>query len=422
MSWSYPDWFMVEKETSRIISRLSSIKELSFYLHNPDRFVRRLAIIQIGRLALKDGIGCLAEVVENHDEDLTNREFAAWAIKAISVSQSENIYLNNRLLTHYTGQERLEQVSGQVLIHDPGHNIEIEFRTPEHIKEMLSGHFAESHKDFIIEDSFSWETWFYSLTSAFKKQILNAFTIIQDVPARLFKKLIDLKHRFFKNLVNMTRKIMPANKPPKNPNTILHSFNTKHRNTCLKMLSHIQAGFIKKLVSGTKFLGQKLLLVSRYPFFFIRSHKLVSVFLLVPLTVLTLNIPWVGNAFEKHTNISVAEVNQIVYNIPAHFLTMVSEGASDLLNTSDTDYSYNITTDNHQTREKAFIVTAKNGLSLRSKPSALNSKIVEVMGYQTKAQFLNSHKTDGQGIVWYKLQTPSGKTGWANSKWLKEWR
>jgi hypothetical protein len=102
----YPEWYKIEKETEKTISKLSSLRELSFYLRNPDEYIRRLAIIRIADIKLKDAIEILKETLDDRVESQINKELAAWAIKVISHKWDIDLFISHKLLNKYSGSER----------------------------------------------------------------------------------------------------------------------------------------------------------------------------------------------------------------------------------------------------------------------------------------------------------------------------
>ncbi|WHH61076.1 HEAT repeat domain-containing protein [Petroclostridium sp. X23] len=115
----YPEWYLVERETEKTIKKLTTLEELRFYLGNSDEYIRRLAILRMNELKLKDAIQYLEELLDDHLENTKNKELAAWTIKAISMKWNIDLFINHRLLNRYTGDENLEQIAGVHIVGSP---------------------------------------------------------------------------------------------------------------------------------------------------------------------------------------------------------------------------------------------------------------------------------------------------------------
>lgn len=91
-----PQWYKVERETEKIISKLSTIPEIAFYLKNPNEYIRRLAILRLSQLRLKDSINVLNEILEDPLENQNNKELSAWVIKLVSSKWNIDLLLNSK--------------------------------------------------------------------------------------------------------------------------------------------------------------------------------------------------------------------------------------------------------------------------------------------------------------------------------------
>ena len=368
---NYPDWFRVEKDSAKIILQLSSIRDLAYYLRSPEQFIRQLALLRVGQLKLKEGISYLSEIIENHDESPENRELAAWSIKAISVRWGENFYINNRLLTHFTGEETLEDILGHIEIKDAEFPLNISFDFPQNNSPDILKSCIDFSSDFIIDEPFPWKRWLISLFTAAIAGSFDIYKLVKTSPEKIFSNLNKL-------------------------------FISKCK--ALKKLRLLPAFFSLPLMAA-------------------KYYKFLIFLLAAALIILVLNVPSLREPIQKNTSIKVAWVTQLIRSLSSEFLAMVSEGASDLLNTQG--QSPNVPKTDvllPKLPSSFFIVTAKNGLSLRLKPKDSSPRISALMKYQTKVTYHGTEATDSNGIKWYKIETQDGKSGWANSKWLKEWR
>lgn len=417
MPINYPNWYKVEKETFRIISRLTSVKELSFYLRSPELFIRRLAILRMGELQLKEGLVYLTDILENHSEDQTNRELAAWAIKVTSMKWNEDIYITNRLLTHFTGNETIEDLLGSSEVKTPSYAPELNFNVPPSNSMDIIKNYVEFNNDFIIEDTFSGKEWFDACYKTSKERFYDSYKLVLSSPGKLFSDVYTFFASKVKTFGTNANKIGSKIKIQK---TKPKAVKSKHQNP-LTSFPHISTNFIHSLQPKLLQIGRNSLWVIGMPFRFARTHKILTSFSMLMLFMFAINIPWISKPLEQHTNIKPNEINQIIYGLGNQFLTMVSEGAADLLNSGKEtqEVSKPQTKSSSQANLKVYIVTSKSGLSLRAKPSATSARIGSLMDYQTKVIYMNQEQKDQNGSIWYMVKTPDGKVGWASSKWLK---
>ena len=419
---SCPEWFKVEKDTLKIISYLTSIKELSFYLRSPDPFIRRLAILRVGALQLKEGIGFLTEMVENHSELETNRELSAWALKTISFKYDENLYVNNRLLTHYTGEETLEEVSRCIKINMPNYDLSYEFIIPENNTIDIIKNYVEFNNDFVIEDPFQWTNWFYSLHIAVNQKLKDTRLAIKTFPRKVMSGIGVLWIYLIKLFTSKNDDLRSKVKIKK----ITNHPKKKSKSHLSKRFQISMGKKVKSLALIVLHLGKNVLFFIIYPLRLIKMHKAVTSLIVISFFMLSLNVPWLSGSIEEHTNIKTSRINHFIHNISSQFLTMISEGASDLLNTQNNNINtsesnlHNKVTD--LSPQSFYKVTAKSGLVLRSQPSAPNSEVLSSIEYNTKVVYLETSEKDQQGRIWFLVKTPDGKVGWAYSNWLKEWR
>ncbi len=78
-----PEWFRIGKDACQVIGKLTSAKDLAFYLRHPEAFIRLLAIRRTAVLLLSDAVPLLAKILDDPLENEQNLDEAAWAIKRI---------------------------------------------------------------------------------------------------------------------------------------------------------------------------------------------------------------------------------------------------------------------------------------------------------------------------------------------------
>ncbi|NTV91677.1 MAG: hypothetical protein HGA22_15180, partial [Clostridiales bacterium] len=110
--FSLPEWYTAERDTAKAIGRLDSVKELNYYINNPDDAVRRLAILRLSVLKPKDIELALRGVLDNPLESEANKELAAWAIKSSALKWNKDVLLSSRYLSRFTGEEKFDELFG----------------------------------------------------------------------------------------------------------------------------------------------------------------------------------------------------------------------------------------------------------------------------------------------------------------------
>ena len=419
---NYPEWFRVEKDTFKIISYLTSVKELSFYLRSSDPYIRRLAILRVGALQIKEGISHLTEIIENHSELETNRELSAWALKTISLKWNDNLYVNNRLLTHYTGKETLEEVSRCISINLPNYNFSFGFIIPENNTMDIIKNYVEFNNEFVIEDPFRWTDWFDSLHMAIKQKLKNTQLAIKAFPQKVMAGTGGLWKYVAKSFTSKNDDLGSKVKIQK----ITNHPRKKSKSHFSKRFQFSMGKKVDYLTVIVLSLGKNVLSFIIYPLRLIKTHKAVTSLIVISFFMLSLSVPWISVSIEEHTNIKPSKITRFIHNISSQFLTMISEGASDLLNNQSNNINNLQDSPNNTIAsanpQKFYIVTARRGLVLRSQPTASNSKVLSTMEYNTKVIYLETNEKDSQSRIWFFVKTPDGKVGWAYSNWLKEWR
>ncbi|MBP7177225.1 MAG: hypothetical protein KBA53_13550, partial [Thermoclostridium sp.] len=103
-----PEWFQVELQTQKTITRLSGVHELLFYLNNPDEYIRHQAVMRLGQLGGKEIITPLNKIIEDSLEITLNRELAAWILKSTGLIGNDDYFIGNNYLDRFTGNEKLK--------------------------------------------------------------------------------------------------------------------------------------------------------------------------------------------------------------------------------------------------------------------------------------------------------------------------
>jgi len=206
MDLYYPEWYKVEKEAKEVIADLSDLKDLTFYLHNPNPYIRRQAILRLNELKLLDSLNILEEILNNPSEDITNKELAGWIIKAISLEHRLDLLISSPIVDKYSGQEKYQDLVNIEIIEPPIMGV-FSLNLPPLYSQL------DIEEDYLIRDqevdfqtSFTIGKW-YSLWKAdfLKKSGL----FLKNIPTHLGNFFLKLMHLlWFKFLKKIFYKII----------------------------------------------------------------------------------------------------------------------------------------------------------------------------------------------------------------------
>ncbi|MEL7563583.1 MAG: hypothetical protein AAGU27_01680 [Dehalobacterium sp.] len=153
----YPERYILERETEKTINKLSRVKELKFYLQSPDQYIRRLAILRVRDLKLKDALSMLEEILDNPAESQINKELAAWSIKSICVKWNIELFISNKLIYQFTGREKYHEIY-RVNIKDTSPELKCDF-APITSKLGITDDQNLQNQEINIETYFSFQEW-----------------------------------------------------------------------------------------------------------------------------------------------------------------------------------------------------------------------------------------------------------------------
>jgi len=102
---SYPEWFRLGKDASKIIDKLDKMKDLEFYLKHPEPFIRLLTMRRLSILLLPDAIPFLEKVMDDPIENKQNIDEAAWTLSRIVHYKGITWFRNNEKTKQYKGTE-----------------------------------------------------------------------------------------------------------------------------------------------------------------------------------------------------------------------------------------------------------------------------------------------------------------------------
>ncbi|HEY9060244.1 MAG TPA: SH3 domain-containing protein [Pseudobacteroides sp.] len=444
----YPQWYSIEKETGKTIDKLTNTKELAFYLKNSNEFIRRLAILRINHLKLKDSINVLMEVMDDLLESDINKELAAWTIKSIISKWGLELFINHRILNKYTGNEKTLGIMSLKIEDKWSDSLKFEF-SETFLKDELESDTENlrQNEDLQLEFNFSPKEWFLVLSEQIAKNIRDNWMRVPGIVVRLLRKLAALiipiliilpvkaVFRGFNRLIQVIK-----NKS-RSKNYTNHSKNKTDSDFSINLLDSTaarkpyrdirdqKAGFME-LMKNAAFnvvyvILTPLRLVLRY-----RKWELAVLVLLYLFFTYT----YPGRVFvHKYTGMDLQEkqsqvlkysktaVNNMVFKAEGIFKSLynsviiASPEPAQVIEKTPVPHS--------QSKQLKFIVTAKKGLNLRQAPDSTSNKpAIGLLKYNSTVVYLNKSQTDKNGVKWYLIKATNGKQGWASSKYLKEIR
>ncbi|MGI6685613.1 MAG: hypothetical protein ACOX47_09140 [Bacillota bacterium] len=159
-SAKFPEWYRLERETEKTIKKLSRIEELRFYLRSPDQYYRRLAILRVKELNLKEAISYLEEILDHDAESQMNKKLAAWCIKSICLKWNLEVFISHKLFYQFSGRETYQEMY-LINIEDACSSLHI--RLPSLSLSSRLG-LAENanrlpEEEFSFDTSFSYQEW-----------------------------------------------------------------------------------------------------------------------------------------------------------------------------------------------------------------------------------------------------------------------
>ncbi len=428
---TYPEWYRIERESEKIIGKLTSIKELSFYLRNSDEYIRRLAILRIAEIKLKDAIELLKEILDDRIESQINKELAAWAIKSISLKWGIDLFIGHKLLNKYSGSERTIDIN-KVTMPDGDSSVKFEFTTS-----LISSELELENEDFRHSEDidfampFSVKEWFSEWVKEFSQ---TARTVFVNLPGLLIKFMARLAVLIVRKiLINASRTLWHG---------ILRCYaGFKNRPEKHKSISAVEPGKYGRTTFDEKVTPLEPVKNALYRFIYIVLAPVRLIIKHRRFSIATFLVIYLSLAYTsygkivtyKYAGLDLVDMQNRVYASTKELLGYAGNELKGILstgqpgNTLDTTSSettsLNITQSGEsKTPDKLeYRVTAKTGLNVRKEPSAVSEKVTsKMLTYNSTVTYLGKSQKDSAGKLWYFIRTPDGKNGWVYTKWLEK--
>ena len=453
-----PEWYRNERETGRIIEKLQSVKELDYYLRNPDEYIRRLAILRLQKLTDKDCVNFLRELIDDPIESEENKYLAAWILKKLIKKRIGDNFLSNRYLDSFDGSESFEELF--IIEQDDLYPaIEFDFTSSQSYSDIqLDSKEIVLERDAFFESDFDLKKWFSTFWSRLMK---NSLSILCKVPAFIIKlpvhigrsamaffkkqsdkrqsekKQSDRKHSTQLNMeiinpdIINTEMINPKirNREISNPKIKYSKANhlkIRRKNEGRNIKMNMFFDFTKKCLFY-------IFYILFFPIRFANKHKLAIICSLLAVYSLLAFTDYGRAITNKYWDIDLKEVqNSTIQKAKDYYTYALSEfnkltginewkqAESDnqlkLSNINNTDPS-NSTPENRV----QYSVIAQKGLNIRELADATSKKVGDnSIAFGSVVIFLSESKTDDSGTTWYYVESKDGRIGWVAAKYLKE--
>lgn len=455
-----PEWYVNERKTEKIIDKLATMKELDYYLNNPDEFIRRQAIIKLSSLKLKDSENKLREILDDPLESNDNKNLAAWALNAVYLKLKTEILINNRYLSRFTGKETLNELY-PVTYEDNQQSISFNFSSnPECLQLPTAQDELLGIRNSGFDSAFNLNLWLSAFMVNFvrlfkvglfdiakifinslKSIICKLFTslsgFIKYSAGNLFKKKPGIENSG--NVATITPELKKApqireqymgssqvyyrgkNREVYGNNDldtlVIKTRSEKHNNFHLGLIAST-ASFFKKVVFN-------LLYLLFSPIRIFLKHKLVILCIIGGFYIFfgftspgkILFNSYFGKDLNEIQSDTVNFIKQSSLNVWEKFMSFSS--LDKVINkTSD---KKDAATKSIHTSKALFSVTASKGLNIRKEPNASSEKISGgSLKYGSIVTYLGRESKDSSGRAWYYIKAADGRTGWVSTKYLKK--
>lgn len=458
---NYPEWYRVEKDTEKIIKKLTTIKELIPYLNNSDEYIRRLSILRINDLRLKDSVVALKELLDDPLEITANKELAAWTIKVIINHWNTDLFITNKYLNNYSGKERYEDIC-KVNIKDTLPSLRFDFTSSMLNSELsIESNDIRSSKEIDFDLPFSVKEWFlqYSqdILSDLKALLIKLpFLMIKGLKyiavfifggfAYIIKRLVALISKLNRNAKEKHENSTSENTETQDLNiTSAQNYKARNPGSGRSAALHYSAmrpgaGEFQSLRDSfnrtpygnpyeekisTKEHIKNAFLSAAYilcaPIRFIIQHKKLTIIGIFIIYCFLCFFPYGKALTYKYTGLDLMDEQAKAFYTAKGVVAYVWDEINEILNVSaapqpvaaQTDVE--TITDPGEIVASKYIITAKTGLNLREKPDTTSKKLLQL-------PFESIVIKEAEDGSWYKITTTDGVSGWVSSKYLKEFR
>lgn len=400
-----PDWYLIERETEKTIDKLNSADELDYYINSTDEYYRRLAILRLKKLGLRESGEILKRIMDDPVESHANKYMAAWALKSLLVGLDYDYMSNSRYLAGFTGHESCEELF-PVLFENDACGVRFQFSSSPYFTAFnINNADSALEKDVFFQTKFDAKQWSKDLTESLKskgkKLLPNMAKSLRAVAVSLIKRS-KKRHTGISKIQDRTK---IKYRPPKR--------------------SYIKRGIFQ------------MFFFLFYPIRFARKHKIAFLCLLISVYTFFAYFSYGRAITNKYAGFDLQEVQARLFTKAGELysqavneinrITGINEwkenssskqASGEILKTADIGIPKDQVSENEAV---TYTVTAKDGLNIRTGPDPSSNKVGKsALSYGTSVTFITSAFSESAGIEWFYVEAEDGRVGWVSSKYLKK--
>ncbi len=460
---SLPDWYLIEREAEKTLEKLNSARELDYYINSADEYLRRLAVLRLKKLGLKESGEKLREIMDDPAESHANKYLAAWALKSLLVGNDNDYFQSTRYLANFTGREKYEELYPVLFEHDIS---SVSFRfssSPCYTAFNINDGDSVLEKEIYFNSDFDFRQWASDFGSSLK-------TNIRNYPARILKLLYEAVVKLLQYLKTVMAKSKKSkqDKAPKTHEKAVRKLKEKKQynegslddlsgRTGDRLETRLQGSAgslysrdylydysrIRKEVYGKPgFLSCvkkgvfQLFFFLFYPIRLARRHKFAFLCVLLSLYVFFAYFSYGRAITNKYAGFDLQEVQSgfiekagALYDQAVNEINRLTgmdewkktgkskQAADDILETADT----NALKIKASKDDISFTVSARDGLNIRTAPDPSSDRVGKTaLPYGTSVTFISSALHESSGVEWFYVEAEDGRVGWVSSKYLKK--
>lgn len=446
----YPEWYRVEKETEKTIKKLTTIKEFGPYLGNSNEFIRRLAVLRINELKLKDAVIPLKELLDDPLETVSNKEIAAWTIKVIILHWNTDFFITNKYLSKYSGKEKYNDIF-RINIKDSLPSLKFDFTSSMFNKELaMENNEIRNSKEIDIDLPFSVKEWFAQYSSDIlndlKKLLIRlpvvVFKAVKTIALLAFSGVCQGSKLLLEKLssIRQKRKIRKNSKSEASENTssTASGFGAgyKHISSQPTEIQSLRSTYNKSaffeneitekisLAERAKKLIFNIFYVVFFPVRFVIKRKAAIIVMLIALYCFFTYTTAGKILVYRNTGLDLMEEQTKILGASKEILTYAWDeiqefcGISDSLAQDEGAPYENDATPPLEAPLISYRILAKNGLNVREQPDK-SANVLQKLDYNQVVLYYGK-ALDSSTTAWFKIETADGTIGWVASEYLEQ--
>lgn len=399
--FSYPEWYVIEAEACNALNRLDNLRSLSFYLENPNEFIRYHAVKKLCSLRSREAQAMLSDILASPAEPDFIKALAAYGLSTSSVASSNNAAQEDRYVQMFMlHQEKTEAALNTLRQLFKADEPDFSFELPEELTYHPIDGAAESlNFEYDFKSSFPFDKWLRVCTSRKLTRIAgilrHAVRLPLYIPAAAFSGLCSTYRRF------CAKKNFLSTATSDNPRPSGYGYKMPARSK-LRIFTAVRE------VAGSLLFHLLYCLFSPVRLA-IRLKKAIITAAILALVLISLSDS-AKTTFHRFTGVNADAIqDRIVLSVMETYLSMQKH-----LNLNPPQRSMEQTL-------PPYIVTARSGLNLRELPGEQHRKVSGIFLSAGEVVFyLGKKEQDSRGKIWFNVRTKSGHTGWVLSDWLME--